>query len=152
MLYAHIGIATFQYVVGRHGKECRWYMSIFTAQRYASEVYAVFVHVSVCVSVTRRYCIRTAKHRIISKVADFNLSDLHLAPPPFGVTQFEFFRDLWHQKTRVPLLSCGVSCILLKSRFVIHATEVCRISIYQYSCLSPLHTGLHFVPVHTQRV
>jgi len=57
-------------------------MSIFTAQRYASEVYAVVVHVSVCVSVTRRYCIRTAKHRIISKVADFNLSDLHLAPPP----------------------------------------------------------------------
>jgi len=34
----------------------------------------------------------------LSKAADFNLPRLHLAHP-FGVTPFEFCRDLWHQKT-----------------------------------------------------
>ena len=37
----------------------------------------------------------------MSKVANFNLPHLHLAPP-LRVTPFEFCRDLWHQKTRVP--------------------------------------------------
>jgi len=32
------------------------------------------------------------------KVADFNLSHLHLAPP-LRVTLFEFWHDRWHQKT-----------------------------------------------------
>jgi len=43
----------------------------------------------------------------LSKVADFNLPHLHLAPA-LGVTQLESRRDLWNQKTRVPGLSCGV--------------------------------------------
>jgi len=38
--------------------------SIFTARRYASAVYAVVVSLSICLSVTRPYCTRTAKHRI----------------------------------------------------------------------------------------
>ena len=38
----------------------------------------------------------------------FNLSHLHLAPPPSGVTPLEFRRDLWHQKTRRIALSCGI--------------------------------------------
>jgi len=29
------------------------------------------------------------------------------------VTPVEFRRDLWHQKTRVPGLSCGVVCVIL---------------------------------------
>ena len=37
---------------------------------------------------------------------------LHLAPP-LGVTPFEFRKDFWHQKTRVPWLSCGVVCVFL---------------------------------------
>ena len=48
----------------------------------------------------------------LSKVADFNVPNLHLASP-FGVTPFEFLRDLWRQKTRVPALSCGVVCMIL---------------------------------------
>jgi len=30
-----------------------------------------------------------------------------------GVTPVEFRGDLWHQKTRVPGLSCGVVCMIL---------------------------------------
>jgi len=44
---------------------------------------------------------------ILSKVADFNLPHLHLAPP-LGITQFEFRKDFWQQKTRIHVLSCGV--------------------------------------------
>jgi len=47
----------------------------FTVRRYASAVYAVVVSLSVCVcvclcvnlSVTLRYCIETAKHRITNE-------------------------------------------------------------------------------------
>ena len=48
----------------------------------------------------------------LSKFADFTLPHLHLAPP-LGVTLFEFRKDFWHQKTRVPGLSCGVVCVFL---------------------------------------
>ena len=33
--------------------------------------------------------------------------------PPLRVTQFEFRKDFWHQKTRVPEQSCGVICTIL---------------------------------------
>jgi len=36
----------------------------------------------------------------LSKVADFDPPHLHLTP-------VEFHGDLWHQKTRIPGLSCG---------------------------------------------
>ena len=36
-------------------------LTVFTARRYASAVYAVVVCLCVCVSVTPRYCIKTAK-------------------------------------------------------------------------------------------
>ena len=49
----------------------------------------------------------------LSKVADFDPPHLHLAPPK-GVTPVEFRRDLWHQETRVPGLSCGVVCAILR--------------------------------------
>jgi len=39
-------------------------LSVFTARRYAKTVYAVVVCLSVCVSVTLQYCIKTAKRRI----------------------------------------------------------------------------------------
>ena len=41
----------------------------------------------------------------------FNLPHLHLA---HGITPFEFCRDLRHQKTRFPGLSCGVVCVILR--------------------------------------
>jgi len=42
----------------------------------------------------------------------FNLTHLHWLLP-LGVTRFEFCKDLWHHKTRVPGLSCGVVCMIL---------------------------------------
>ena len=48
----------------------------------------------------------------LSTVADFDPPHLHLAPPQ-GVTPVEFRGDLWHQKTRVPGVSCGVVCAIL---------------------------------------
>ena len=50
--------------------------------------------------------------RYWSKITDCNLPHLYLAPQ-FGVTEMEFRRDLWHQKLRVPALSCGVVCVIL---------------------------------------
>jgi len=49
----------------------------------------------------------------LSKVADFDPPHLHLAPPQ-GVIPVEFRGDLWLQKTRVPGLSCGVVCVILR--------------------------------------
>ena len=45
----------------------------------------------------------------LSKVADFD-------PPRLrrGVTPVEFRGDLWRQKTRVPVVSCGVVCVILR--------------------------------------
>jgi len=43
----------------------------------------------------------------------FNLPHLHLVPL-LGVTLFEFYRDFWHQKTRVPGLLCGIICVILR--------------------------------------
>jgi len=49
----------------------------------------------------------------LSKVADFDPPHLHLAPPQ-GEVPVEFRGDLWHPKTRFPLLSCGVVCVILR--------------------------------------
>jgi len=49
----------------------------------------------------------------LSKVADFDPPHLHLAPPQ-GVIPVEFRGDLWHPKTRVPGLSCGAICVILR--------------------------------------
>jgi len=49
----------------------------------------------------------------LSKVADFDPPHLHSAPPQ-GVTPVEFRGDLWHQKTRVLVVSCGVVCAILR--------------------------------------
>jgi len=46
------------------------------------------------------------------KDANFNLPHLHLAPP-LGMTRL-FCKDLHPQKTRVPELSCGVVCVILR--------------------------------------
>ena len=50
----------------------------------------------------------------LSKFANLDLPHLHLAPP-LGVTPFEFQKDFWHQKTRVPGLSC--LCVPMFSHF-----------------------------------
>ena len=55
----------------------------------------------------------------LSKVADFDPPHLHSATPQ-GVTPVEFRGDLWHQKTRVPGLSCVVCVILCLAVLVEH--------------------------------
>ena len=52
------------------------------------------------------YCFRDIAG-YLSKVADFNLPHLHLAPPQRFIL-VEFRGDLWRQKTRVTGLSSGV--------------------------------------------
>ena len=42
------------------------------------------------------------------------LLHLHLAPPLGVVTPFEFCRDVRQQKTRLPGLSCGIVCMILR--------------------------------------
>ena len=49
----------------------------------------------------------------LSKVADFDPPHLHSAPS-YGATPVEFRGDLWHQKTRVPGVSCGVVYVILR--------------------------------------
>jgi len=51
----------------------------------------------------------------LSKVDDFYPPHLHLAFWRLaGGDPVEFRGDLWHQKTRVPELSCGVVCVILR--------------------------------------
>ena len=49
----------------------------------------------------------------LSIVADFDPPHLHLAPLQ-GVIPVEFHGDLWHLKTRVHGLSCGVVYVILR--------------------------------------
>jgi len=49
----------------------------------------------------------------LSQVAFFDHPNLYLAPPQ-GVVPVEFRGDLWKPKTRVPGLSCGVVCVILR--------------------------------------
>ena len=37
---------------------------------------------------------------------------------------FEFCHDLWHEKTRVPVLSCGITCVILRLAVVIQYRSV----------------------------
>jgi len=56
-----------------------------------------------------------------SKVADFNPLHLHLH---LHLIQFEFRHDLWHQKTSVTGLSCGIICVILCSAVLIQYRSV----------------------------
>ena len=56
----------------------------------------------------------------VSTGAKFPVAPVESAPmtppafgAPVGVTPVEFRGDLWHQKTRVPGLSCDVVCVIL---------------------------------------
>ena len=75
--------------------------------------------------------------RYLSKVAYFDLSHLHLSPQ-FGVTLFEFCLDLWHQQTRVPVLLCGVVCVILITAVLI-----------QYQSVANIHTDRHTTMAYT---
>ena len=57
------------------------------------------------------HCFRD-KASYLSKVADFDSPNLHLAPPQRAIP-VEFRGDLWRQKTRIPGLSCGVIYVII---------------------------------------
>jgi len=50
----------------------------------------------------------------LPKVANFNLPHLYLAPPPLWVIPFKFREYVKRQKTKVPGLSCGIACMILR--------------------------------------
>jgi len=58
------------------------------------------------------YCFRDIAG-YLSKVTDFEPPHLHLGPRQ-GVIPVEFRGDLRHPKTRVPELSCGFVCVILR--------------------------------------
>jgi len=69
---------------------------------------------TMCLSCTfSRYSQLFVDNAINSKVADFEPPHLHLAPQQ-GVIPVEFRGDLWRQKTRVPGLSCGFVCVIMR--------------------------------------
>ena len=43
----------------------------------------------------------------------FHWKYVSILAPPLGVTPFEFRKDFWHQKARVPGLSCGIVFVFL---------------------------------------
>jgi len=56
--------------------------------------------------------LRIQSRQVSATSPAFNIPHLHLAPS-LVVTPFEFCQDLWHPKTRVPRLLCGVVCMIL---------------------------------------
>jgi len=56
-------------------------------------------------------CLAQVNYKLSVKSRQFNLPHLYLAPA-LGVTPFKFCQDLWHQKTRVPGLLCGIVCVI----------------------------------------
>ena len=52
---------------------------------------------------------------------------IYPTPPPFGaplgVTPFEFRKDFWRQKIRVPGLSCGVVCVILSVACLLYTSD-----------------------------
>ena len=56
-------------------------------------------------------------------MANFNSPHLHLSPTQW-VIPFEFRRELWCQKTRIPGLSCGVICVILRLAVLIQYRSV----------------------------
>ena len=71
----------------------------------------------------------------LSKVTDFDQPHLHLAAPQ-GVIPVEFLRDLWHQETRVPGLSCGVIYVFLHLAILVEHRLVTDRRIYRHRAMA----------------
>ena len=82
----------------------------------------------------------------MSKVADFDPPHLHSAPW-YWVTPVEFRGDLWHQKTRVPGVSCGVVCVILRFAVLVeHRLVTDRHRQTDRQTETQTDTGLWLVP------
>ena len=55
------------------------------------------------------------------------------------MTPFEFYRDLWHHKTRVPALSCGTVCLILRLAI---SVEHQLVTVGQTDTLAMVYTAL----------
>ena len=89
----------------------------------------------------------------LSKVADFDPSHLHLAPPQ-GVTPVEFRGDLWRQKTRVHGLSCGVVYVILRLAVLVEHRLVTdrQTQAHGYSTADAQHRAVKSVPAPTDKI
>jgi len=65
-------------------------------------------------------------------MVDFNLPHLRLATS-WGLIPFEFRRALWHQKARVPGLSCGIICVILCLAVLIQYQSVANKQIVRHT-------------------
>jgi len=54
----------------------------------------------------------------------FELTPPLFGAPQMGVTPLESRRDIWHQKTRVPALSYGVVCVILRLAVLVQYRRV----------------------------
>jgi len=61
--------------------------------------------------------------RYWSNIAGLYLPHLYLAPQ-LGVTTSDFCCDLWRQKTKVPVLSLGVVCVILRLAILVQCRLV----------------------------
>jgi len=54
-------------------------------------------------------------HHSIAHTTSYStlIETMHLSCIVFEIQPVEFHGDLWHQKTRIPGLSCGVVCVIL---------------------------------------
>ena len=83
-------------------------------------------------------------------------SRFYPTPPAFGatvvVTQLECHQDLWHQKTRLPGLLCGVVCMIMFSRFgaVVQQSFVENSTGYQFVNVSSSSSVSSLVKSSTQ--
>ena len=66
----------------------------------------------------------------LTKFVNFDLPHLCFASP-LGVTPFEFRKGFWHQKTRVPGLSCGIVCVFLCLVILVDLSRVSSHGIYR---------------------
>ena len=53
--------------------------------------------------------------------------------PPLGVTPGEFRKQFWRQKTRVPGLSCGVVCVILRLAVLVELRLVTDTQTHDHS-------------------
>jgi len=87
----------------------RWMLSMINV-RLASLSYSAF---TLSCDRTTLITLRIENRQFSATAPAFNPPHLHLAPP-LGVTPFEFCWDFRNQKTRVPGLSYGVVCVILR--------------------------------------
>jgi len=58
-----------------------------------------------------------SKYQLFAEILPFKPTPLLVSQS--GMTPLEFYKDLWCQKTRIPLQLCGVVCVIMSLALVI---------------------------------